>query len=117
MGDLEGWSWGGVLGRSSCHEEVDGRAKSDSFSRLCSTVIAADHSAGIGDNWDEIVGFAYFVHAILLERLGVSGSWKTTGLIDLAQHRVGGLRDERSCETSEEARAQVDCSLSSVGDR
>jgi hypothetical protein len=30
-----------------------------SFSRLYSTVIAADHSAGIeGENWDEIVVFA-----------------------------------------------------------
>jgi len=45
-----------VLGGSPFHEEVGGIAKSDNLSRLCSTVIAADHSAGIeGENWDETV--------------------------------------------------------------
>jgi len=48
-----GWGLG-----SSCHEEDDRIAKRDSFSRLCSTVIAADYSAGIeGEDWDEIVCF------------------------------------------------------------
>jgi len=54
----DGWSWGGVLGGSSCYEEVGRIAKSDSFRRLCSTAITADHSARIeGENWDEIVVF------------------------------------------------------------
>ena len=61
-----------VLGGSSCHEKDDGIAKSDSFSRLCSTVITADHSAGIeGENWDEKCRFA--CEAILFERFRVSG--------------------------------------------
>jgi hypothetical protein len=53
---------GGVFGGLSCHAEVDGTAKSDSFSRLCSTVIAADHSARIErENWDGVVVFAWRV--------------------------------------------------------
>lgn len=43
----------------SCYEEADRIAKSDSFSRLCSTVTTADYSAGMeGEDWDEVVVFA-----------------------------------------------------------
>ena len=47
MGDLDGSSWGSVLGGSSCYEEVDRIGKADSSARLRSTVTTADHSAGI----------------------------------------------------------------------
>jgi hypothetical protein len=47
-GDLSGL--GGVLGRSSCHEEDDGIVKSDSFSRLCSTAIER-HDSFVPDLW------------------------------------------------------------------
>ena len=49
-------------------------AKKDSFSGLCSIVIAVDYLAGIeGENWDEKCRFACKV--VLLKRFGVSGRW------------------------------------------
>merc|ERR1712093_433930 len=40
---------------------------------------------------------------------------KTLGLVDLAQHGIGGLRDNGSSHTSNETRSQVDGGLHSVG--
>ena len=66
-GGLRLESWAGRL----VMKEADGVAKSDGFSRLCSTVIAADNSAGIeGEYWDEIV--------VLLAR---PSFWSVWGLV------------------------------------
>lgn len=39
----------------------------------------------------------------------------TLGLVDLAEHSVGGLGDKGGGETGNETRAKVDASLSTVG--
>lgn len=39
----------------------------------------------------------------------------TLGLVDLGQHSVGGLRDDGSGETGNQARAQVNTSLHALG--
>ncbi len=45
---------------------------------------------------------------------GGSLSWETLCLVDLAQHGIGRLRDERSSKTSNETGAEVDGGLQSI---
>ena len=56
-----------------------------------------------------------------LADLGQTGDGSITrsalGLVDLAEHGVGGLRDESGGETSDQTRAEVDTSLGTIGKR
>jgi hypothetical protein len=69
----------------------------------CSTVIAADHSAGIeGANWDEIIGFAYratpFLHHVWGECSTKQGSeWDVCDKALVSQGRTSILPDLAAC--------------------
>jgi hypothetical protein len=49
------------------------------------------------------------------ESAGGALTWETLGLVDLAEHSIGGLRDDSGGETGDQAGAKVDSGVHGVG--